>query len=250
MFFTIGLGYGKILEEVIKMKKARDFRQIARESLKGKWFTAVIAGAIAALLGGASIVSVNVEFNVGASGGKTVVHVNNVPPVVWGIIGAVFLVALAIFAVYFVVSSFIRVGYSKFNLNVVDGENLSVDTLFSYASDWKRTAKAFLWQALYIIGWSCVFIVPGIVAAFSYSMVGYILAEDNTISPKAALMRSAELMMGNKWRLFRLNLSFIGWIILTVLTLGIGNLWLTPYMNAAIGAFYRDITENNIEITE
>lgn len=73
-------------------------------------------------------------------------------------------------------------------------------------------------------------------------MTSYILAENPEMSAGEAIDRSEELMKGNKWRLFCLQFSFIGWSILCAFTLGIGTLWLTPYMEAASAAFYRDIT--------
>ena len=90
--------------------------------------------------------------------------------------------------------------------------------------------------------WMLLFIIPGIVAAYRYAMTSFILAENPELTAGEAINCSKELMDGNKWRLFCLNFSFIGWIILCGFTLGIGYLWLTPYEQAANAAFYRDIT--------
>ena len=68
------------------------------------------------------------------------------------------------------------------------------------------------------------------------------MAENPDMGVMEAIGRSKELMMGNKWRLFCLQLSFIGWNLLCVLTLGIGYLWLAPYQNAAETAFYLEVT--------
>lgn len=73
-------------------------------------------------------------------------------------------------------------------------------------------------------------------------MVPYILAEEPTISSKEALARSKQMMCGNRWRLFCLEISFIGWIMLAILTLGVGTIWLNPYMSATRAAFYRELT--------
>ena len=97
-------------------------------------------------------------------------------------------------------------------------------------------------QSIYIILWSLLFIIPGIVASYSYAMTEYILAEDPELTATEAISRSKQMMYGNHWRLFCLEFSFIGWSILCSFTLGIGNLWLTPYKQAAIAAFYREVS--------
>ena len=87
-----------------------------------------------------------------------------------------------------------------------------------------------------------LFIIPGIIASYSYAMTDYILAETPELTAKEAIERSKDMMEGNRWRLFCLEISFIGWGILSLLTLGIGSLWLTPYMEASMAAFYREVS--------
>ena len=90
--------------------------------------------------------------------------------------------------------------------------------------------------------WSLLFIVPGIIASYRYALAPYLMAENPDMGVMEAIARSKELMNGSKWRLFCLQLSFIGWSLLCVLTLGIGYLWLAPYQNAAEAAFYLEVT--------
>ena len=78
-----------------------------------------------------------------------------------------------------------------------------------------------------------------------YYFVLYIVADDNTVRAREAVQRSAELMKGNYWRLALLWLRFTGWQILAVLTLGIGFLWMIPYLSAATAAFYLDVKNNS-----
>lgn len=73
-------------------------------------------------------------------------------------------------------------------------------------------------------------------------MTGYILAEHPELTASEAIASSKEMMSGNRFRLFCLHLSFIGWAILCAFTFGIGNLWLSPYRQAAAAAFYREIS--------
>jgi len=115
----------------------------------------------------------------------------------------------------------------------IDAGNVSAS--FEYAG-----AK-FL-RTIYVLLWSLLFVIPGIIASFSYAMTDYILAENPEMSASEAISRSKEMMEGNRFRLFCLEFSFIGWSILCAFTLGIGNLWLTPYRQAATAAFYREVS--------
>ena len=99
---------------------------------------------------------------------------------------------------------------------------------------------------LYIFLWSLLFIVPGIIKSISYALTGYILADNPELSANEAITRSRDLMRGNKLRLFLLCLSFFGWIVLSVFTLGIGLLWLCPYVNATMAAFYRSVSGTDV----
>lgn len=107
--------------------------------------------------------------------------------------------------------------------------------------EFKTAFFARFLTGLYILLWSLLLIIPGIMAAYSYALTPYILVENPDMTASEAIARSKELMAGNRWRLFCLQISFIGWHILAALTLGIGNLWLTPYTHAADAAFYRDL---------
>ena len=126
-------------------------------------------------------------------------------------------------------------------MDLVDGEEGRLETLFRYSKQWGTMLAAVLLQAVYILGWMLLFIIPGLIAAYRYSLTSYILAENPEMDANDAITRSKELMKGNKWRLFCLRFSFIGWDILSILTLGIGDLWLTPYQTAATAAFYREL---------
>lgn len=94
---------------------------------------------------------------------------------------------------------------------------------------------------LKIILWSLLLIVPGLIMAYAYSMTPYILDEHPEIGAWDASKRSREMMKGHKLRLFWLDLSFIGWFLLSILTLGIGFLWLIPYNEVSRVAFYNDL---------
>lgn len=94
---------------------------------------------------------------------------------------------------------------------------------------------------LFIALWSLLFIIPGIVKAYAYSMASYIAYDHPEYTWRQCIDESRRLMNGNKWRLFCLQLSFLGWIIVGALCLGIGTLWVIPYMEAATANFYCDL---------
>jgi uncharacterized membrane protein len=89
--------------------------------------------------------------------------------------------------------------------------------------------------------WALLLIVPGIVAAISYSMTFFILAEDSSLTPMEAINKSKQMMDGYKLKYFYLCLKFIGWALLCCLTLGIGFLWLIPYIQVSTAKFYDEL---------
>ncbi len=226
---------------------AADFRAAARRALSGKWFLSVVAGLIALMVGAISYNGPELEFKFDTQSG---VHATfgNIPLsqdlALWiaGAAAALAVSALIMGLVYYTIGSVVTLGYARFNLELIDGGNPELGCLFSYFSWFKTAFCARFLTSLYVLLWSLLLIIPGILASYSYALVPYILAERPELTASEAIRRSKDLMYGNRWRLFCLQFSFIGWSILCALTLGIGNLWLTPYSHAATAAFYRDLT--------
>ena len=94
---------------------------------------------------------------------------------------------------------------------------------------------------LFLMLWTFLFWVPGIIKTFSYAMTFYIMCDNPEMSGNDAITLSRKMMNGNKFRLFCLYFSFIGWMILSVFTFGIGYLFLYPYMSTATAEFYEDL---------
>ena len=235
------------------MKTASDFREIAREVLCGKWKIAVIAGLIASLLGGIAGSGPEVRLDIDISTANVsfkyadqVILSTNEGINTALIASASLYVALAVIAlgtIYFVLGSIVEIGYARFNLDLNLGHAPEISKLFDYISYWKTTSAARLLKSAYILLWSLLLVIPGVMASYSYAMTEYILAENPDMTASEAIACSKDMMRGNRWRLFCLHISFIGWDILTVFTFGIGNLWLTPYRQAAEAAFYQEISE-------
>ena len=236
------------------MKYAKDFRCAAREALKGKWGLAVIAGLIASLLGGVSSSNFNFEIdfsNFNHSDAEANIDIGFYEfleelPAMWTILtpilGFALITGIAVSIGFFILGSIVGVGYASFNLKLIDKKEAAYGDLFAFFSHWKSAVLTNLLATVYIFLWSLLFIIPGIVASYSYAMTDLILAEEPTLSAGEAVAKSKELMKGNRFRLFCLHMSFIGWDLLCILTLGIGELWLLPYKKAAVADFYREIS--------
>ena len=122
------------------------------------------------------------------------------------------------------------------------GEMFSV----GFKNDFGRALLIGILKNVFICLWSMLFVIPGIIKAYSYAMAEYVAVDHPEYTWKECIDASRELMDGNKWRLFCLDFSFIGWAFVALLTCGIGSLWVTPYQSMARTEFYRDLTENKV----
>ena len=108
----------------------------------------------------------------------------------------------------------------------------------SFNNYWHKV-WGMLWMYILICLWTLLLIIPGIIKCFSYAMVPFILAENPDMPANEIITRSREMMDGNKWQAFLLDLSFIGWILFGLVTLGLGFLfWTAPYMYSTRAALY------------
>ena len=110
-------------------------------------------------------------------------------------------------------------------------------------SNYLHKVLGMLQMYLLLIGWTLLLLIPGIIKAFSYAMTPYILEEKPEMTTTEAIHHSRMMMKGHKFDLFWLLLSFIGWGFLAIFTLGIGFLWLYPYMCTAMASFYEEVKE-------
>ena len=205
------------------MRLAADFRQEAREALRGKWPMAILIGLVAMLLGGSEKGGAEIKFNYDTSAGFSTT---------FNFAGQK----------YFILGSAVGVGYAEYNLRLIDHAEGGFDTLFAYLPDWKTTALTRLYKSLYVLVGTLLLVVPGIIMGYTYAMTDYILAEHPDMEAGEVMKASKAMMEGNRWRLFCLQFSFAGWILLCMLTFGIGSLVLRPYQEAARAAFYREIS--------
>ena len=128
-------------------------------------------------------------------------------------------------------------------MRLLRGEDSSemVGDQFSVFSKYGRTLGTSLLMTLYILLWCLLFVIPGIIMSYAYAMTPYIMNDRPDLDASDCIHESRVMMKGYKWKLFCLDLSFIGWAILCIFTLGIGLLWLQPYIEASHAKFYEEL---------
>lgn len=287
------------------MYYASEFRAYARDVLRGKWGAAILTYFVASLLGVTSVLtcfsaSGGISFSLPSDTGSTsdmswieelfgadVLYAiedfftsENIAILI-GIFVAVFFFALLIGTVCAILHCVIQFGYAQFHLNLVDGAEARLGNLFG---QFKRFGGAFVAHflvRLFTALWTLLLIIPGIIKTYSYSMTTFVMLDEPELTALQAITRSRQLMDGNKWRLFCLEFSFIGWKILlfapffifvtlftsfglvyaasyetvfailcvigfvlaiiSLIAIPVGLLFLMPYQNTAFAAFYRTL---------
>lgn len=218
------------------MKRIREYKRAARASLRGNWAPAVLASL--ALLFLAVLLSVPTEL---------FLYANLGPALFFGLQAGSLLIST-----FLVVPLGVGYAVACLMLYETNDDRLS-ENMFktAFSRYWHKVGGMFL-MSLKVWLWSLLLVIPGIIMAHAYAMTPYILEEHPEIGAWEASRVSQKMMRGHKFRLFRLYLSFIGWALLCVPTLGVGFLWLVPYMQMSQAAFYSDLKaqQGDAAITE
>ena len=227
------------------MKTNQDYKNAALAALKGNWAPAVFVTVVFLLITTAIVLPAEIPlFKMQASAAEITAMANSgdIDGVMeyysqmssWSSMSTLLRVFLF---------NVLTVGfYVAFLMLLRTGDNRLTANMFkvSFRNYWHKLWGMLLMH-IFIILWSLLLVIPGIIKMFSYAMTPYILEENPELGANEAIDRSRAMMKGHKFDLFYLYLSFIGWFILCCLTLGIGFLWLTPYMETATAAFYEDV---------
>ena len=204
------------------MDKISGYKDRAVESLTGKWGNAAIATLIFGLIYGGIPATFSFIF-----------HSTNSCQMRFNEFGNIIQIVLLPIAWGFEIM-FLR------NIRKEEKE-LDLGEMFEGFKDYARILLTNLLRAVYTLLWMLLLIIPGFIKAYSYSMTNYILKDDPDLKYNSAIEKSMAMMEGHKMDLFLLDLSMIGWAILSVITCGIGFLFLTPYNMTAHAHFYEDL---------
>ena len=203
------------------MKTRAELKAMAKESLQGKYGDAIV---ITVLL---FIISALI-------GGGTAAFTTNMSEENAEIIESI---------VELILSGLFTFGYLSFFLKISRNEDVEINELWSKTSMFMTFIAAAILIGLFTTLWTLLLIIPGIIAAYSYQMTLYILLDNPDMNVMDAIKESKRMMKGHKMDYFILQLSFIGWIILGIFTLGILYLWLVPYMSVTMCNFYNNLKE-------
>lgn len=146
----------------------------------------------------------------------------------------------------FLVEGFLAFGVAHIFLSLARGKKTDIDMgdLFLGNKNLGDNILLGLIKNVFIVLWSLLFVIPGIIKTYSYAMTYYIKYDHPEYDWKTCITESRKMMDGHKWRLFCLHFSFIGWMIVGALCFGIGLLWVMPYMQAADANFYEDLKKH------
>ncbi len=182
----------------------------AKNQLRGKWGASALATLIYVLV---------------------VAAVSAIPVVGW--IAGIILSPIMIYGFYY------------YNYKTSKGEDADIGDLFKGFNNFGTIVGAGLLIGVFTFLWSLLFIIPGIIATFRYSLTYFVLIENPDMSAMDAIRKSKELTYGYKFDIFILMLSFFGWSLLSSLTCGILFLWVLPYMIVTFSNLYKELAKGN-----
>ena len=212
------------------MKQNQEYKNEALAALKGNWAPAVLATLVYYLLTLFLISPYEVA----------VFRTNSAD--IMGLMAASRWYGVFFLGMILVIGPFL-VGYvNSFKKLLVEGDDrITANSFREGFKPYWRSVWAYLFRGILITLWSLLLVIPGIIKSLSYAMTMYIVKDHPELTVNEAIDLSKVMMYGHKYDLFYLYISFIGWYLLSILTLGIGTFWLMPYIETAQASFYEDV---------
>ena len=228
------------------MKSRQEIKALAREGMAHQRGTAILILLLYILIYYAGGVVGNGIGGIGAAISMRMFHFTpHVDPLsiagAWASFGG-----LVTFATIFFVDAPLMVNMCGTYMKVYTKEEAGVGEMFTNLSvNYLRKVGGMAWRWLWVLLWSLLFIIPGIVKGIAYSMTRFILAQYPNVTATEALRLSMRMTKGYKGELFVMYLSFIGWLMLSVLTLGILYIvYVGPYMYTTKAGYYVELRNN------
>ena len=218
----------------------KELKEKGKEAFKNNRALCIVAGLILTMCGGGTSVS----YNINDINNTENVDYESIPPeVIAGVaIAVVFSVVIGLLLAALLMNPAL-VGLRKFFTENSEHPAELSDIGFAFKNNYKNIVGAMFSTQILTMLWTMLLIVPGIIKGYEWRMVPYLLSKNPDMSGAEARERSSKMMDGNKWDTFILDLSFIGWVMLGILTLGIVNIvWTTPYKAATDAELYKKLS--------
>lgn len=237
------------------MWNRKELKSRAKAVLKTSYWKAFLVSIIILIVGGGiKFPSFNFNFGGGSRNGSLITGAESFfSSELFLVLAAlavivVIIIILALFAFRIFVGYPLEVGGRRYFIQSAQNDtNLNYIGYGFVKGRYLDIVKSMLWRGIFNFLWFLLFIIPGIVKWYSYIMVPYILADNPNIGYKRALRLSMDMTYGEKWRIFMLHLSFIGWYILGMIALVIGTLFVMPYINATEAQLYLTLRQKALD---
>ncbi|MFW5790972.1 MAG: DUF975 family protein [Bacillota bacterium] len=213
----------------------------ARQVLKGNYWSAFIVSLVILITGGShNRLDILTESFQGVESGN-VFNLNFQIALIVGLVILIF-VLLRIFIGYA-----FEVGGRKYFIKLAEGESKISNLGFAFKQNrYSNVFITMLLRSIYLLLWTLLLIIPGIIKFYAYRMVPYILADNPDIGAGKAIKLSNKMTQGEKWDIFILDLSFLGWFILGALLFGIGIFFVQPYYDATNADLYLKLRQKAV----
>lgn len=238
-----------------------ELKEKAKVYVKRSYWPLVLVSLILAIItgglsrGGSSGSNYSTDWSDSVDGGDIANRITgSITGINWALVGGIMAVtavfAIAVIAIAVAISIFvlnpIEVGCRRYFIEAAYGEvtmkNIGVLVQAFKDGKYGNIVKTMFLRDLYQFLWTLLLVIPGIVKSYEYRMIPYILAENPDVTTEEAFRLSKEMMDGEKWEAFVLDLSFIGWALVAGITCGIaGIFWVNPYMNMTGTALYETL---------
>lgn len=223
-----------------------DVKARGKAAFKANYLNCVVAGFLATLFVGGTAVggrSSSTAEGTDLSNSLSELTPEEAAIILAAVAGAIlFVTAIMLVLKIFLLNPLLVGCYRFFRYNAED-QSTSLSVIKEGFENYGHIFCTLFLKDLFLMLWSLLLFIPGIIKSYSYRMVPFILKDNPELSATEVITRSREMMNGHKWRAFLLDLSFIGWLLLTACTCGIvGIFWTTPYMYSTNAALYLELS--------
>ena len=232
----------------------KELREKGRIAFKANYWACVVASLLLTIIvalttaaGGSSADNAADTAEESASIGESLSEMTNteIAVILGAIIGVIVVVIIVSILIRLFLYNPLQVGCYRFFRKNTENYPVRLGVIKQGFGNYGHTFVTLLLRDLFLFLWTLLFLIPGIVKTYSYRLVPYIIKDNPELSASQVITRSRELMDGYKGKAFLLDLSFIGWLLLSIITFGIvGIFWTNPYYESASAAFYLDVLAN------